>query len=1207
MTDTPAGWRRIPLFIASTFRDMDHERDVLARVVIPTVNAQLRQRGHGVSIYPVDLRWGVETDDRLDPETRQRMILDVCVSEVRRCRPLFIGLLGATYGWIPPDPLGRAVIDAAGLRDPGFPLSVTAIEILSAVQAAESDGIQPILLARRAAATDQDEQERLARLAVHLGEQGQLVRPYELDSTFTEMATDALLDRLDQVFTGEAPGTWLDAELAAQRWAAERETQHFVGRKAELDFISEFWTYRLGFDSEFGDDPHSPLWKLRQRLGDTTLGIVGGSGSGKSALLAKAATDLVIAGPSGLEDTAPRAYVQVGATTASERLPVCVLLLLAQLDPDAARSVAEQHSAESLELTHVLDLWLRRLAASTRLFGPLIIVDGLDRLSGSLTETQPLAWLPITWGDRVRVLVSAAEDTFEANLLNLRPATQVLRLGDLNRQDATELVRTRVAAHHRTIPAAVASRLVSRSTSPRWLVVATELLLTLMAYDYLVLRKRSDDDMDPEVALRLLLESISEQLPSELDGLHEEAFHRLIDLVDTQLGIVLCLLGASVFGLHERDLVATLELAGLTPLPADIALIRDTMAVHVTVKDEVWRFAHPSATAGVDLLLEAASEEVGQDTRTGYRRLLVRHLFTKAIDDSARSRELLPLLMLMDEHQALVRELAEPRHCTDESVRIFGASLLGFVQGEAPPRLCATLIETAATDRQRLAIIEVVLGWILPQLRRTDMNELAVACRTALTAADPDVRNRFGKGRDALLHLLERITADPFASGTQPEAITTWFASVVSSGTGSLREAPALPAPATETHARLALFQETTLLTEYALVAGTLPRSSADDDAAQARAVLDRWHSFLADLTEPEPIVREYLALSLAVAERAACFAWPAGGFRPAADDFPRSRSLADRTRGNADIVCLLGLCARVHAAQLLAALSDEDEITASDAPVIHEALGFLEEAMWQLDVQYELAPDAIVVELCVIQCGLLHSSLLSACDQHVSACGSGIKALEKPHVVDLLGKETFIFRAMVLLRSWYLSTSRADPAVLLEKLRQAVDEHPATREEHPEVDGIMLMVALTAATRLGNVELAVRTVDRTLPRLRSGDIAGDDEAPLDDLVRELVAEIEDDLAEFVLDEDFPDTDDPDLVIRLATGLHEMRTALMTYCPGDPSDALGAAFCAALTATMLGQPNRLADVREQRHELAGTADTRSQNLLSAIDALLRGC
>lgn len=1205
MTDTQPGWRRIPVFIASTFRDMDHERDLLNRVVIPTVNAQLRQRGHGASIYPVDLRWGIETDELLDPETRQRMILEMCAAEVRRCRPLFIGLLGTKYGWIPPEELSRAVIDAAGLRDPGFPLSVTAIEILSAVQAAESDGIQPIVLARRAAAADQEEQESLVRLAIHLGELGQLLHPYDIDSTFTDLATTTLLDRIDQVFKAETPGNWLDAELAEQRWAAEREAHQFVGRQEELDFISQFWAYRSGIDDEFGDDPKSPLWRMRQQLGDTTLAIVGSSGCGKSALLAKAATDLRITMQLSFEWTGPRAYVQVGATTASERLPVCVLLLLAQLDPAAARSVANRYDAENLELDHVLHLWLEKLGGSGRLAGPLIVVDGLDRLSGSLTESRPLAWLPITWGDRVRVLVSAAEDTFEATLLTKRPSTKVLRLDDLNHQDATELVLSRVAAHHRAIPQAVAARLVSRSTCPRWLVVATDLMLTLMAYDYLTLREAPDAGVDPEVALRLMLEVIAGQLPRELDGLHEEAFTRLIDLVGMQFGVALCLLGSAVYGLHEQDLVATLEVAGLSPGSADLALFRAMLAVHVTVRDDVWKFAHPSAAAGVDLLLDGASEETEQDVRTAYRRMLVRHLATKPANDPARSRELMPLLMLTDEHRLLVSGLAEPDHCTDESIKIFALTLAGFLQGEAPPRLCAKLIEAAATDRQRLAIIEIVIGSVLPHLRRPDMNELASVCRASLTAVSPDVRNRFGKGRDALLHLLDTVATDIFAGGGQPQAVITWFTTAMSSGTGSLRDAPVSAAPATETHARLTLIQGTKMLTEYSIMVGLSQLAAAGDDAEQARGRLDRWRSFVGDLEEPDPNVEEFLELSIAVAERAAGIAWPTGGFQPAADDFDRLRSLTDRMRGNADMVCLLGLCARVHAAQLLAAMSDEDEVTASDAVMIHEALGFLEEAMWQLEIQHEIAPDAIAVELTVIQCGLLHSTLLGVCDQHVSACDSGFKALQKPHVVDLLGKESFIDQAVALLRSWYLSWSRTDPTPLLERLAQEVDHHPATRREHPEVDAILLMVAVMAAKRLGAVEIATRMVGTALARLRSGDILLDPEAPLDVLIRGDVAEFEDNLVEFVLDDDFPDTDDPDLVVRLATGVHEMRTALMSHCADDPADALGAAFCEALVATMLRQPDRHVDIRRQRQRLVAAADDRSQTLLSAIDKLLR--
>jgi hypothetical protein len=36
-------------------------------------------------------------------------------------RPLFIiGLLGSKYGWVPPEHLRHAVLDAAELPDPGF-------------------------------------------------------------------------------------------------------------------------------------------------------------------------------------------------------------------------------------------------------------------------------------------------------------------------------------------------------------------------------------------------------------------------------------------------------------------------------------------------------------------------------------------------------------------------------------------------------------------------------------------------------------------------------------------------------------------------------------------------------------------------------------------------------------------------------------------------------------------------------------------------------------------------------------------------------------------------------------------------------------------------------------------------------------------------------------------------------------------------------
>jgi telomerase protein component 1 len=51
-----AGWRTVRVFISSTFRDMQAERDHLVRVVFPRLRARLEP--HRIHFVDVDLRWG---------------------------------------------------------------------------------------------------------------------------------------------------------------------------------------------------------------------------------------------------------------------------------------------------------------------------------------------------------------------------------------------------------------------------------------------------------------------------------------------------------------------------------------------------------------------------------------------------------------------------------------------------------------------------------------------------------------------------------------------------------------------------------------------------------------------------------------------------------------------------------------------------------------------------------------------------------------------------------------------------------------------------------------------------------------------------------------------------------------------------------------------------------------------------------------------
>ena len=84
--------RSIRVFVSSTFRDMQAERDELVKRVFPRLRATCEERG--VAWSDVDLRWGIADE-------RRGEVLEICLAEIRRCRPYFIGLLGERYGWVP--------------------------------------------------------------------------------------------------------------------------------------------------------------------------------------------------------------------------------------------------------------------------------------------------------------------------------------------------------------------------------------------------------------------------------------------------------------------------------------------------------------------------------------------------------------------------------------------------------------------------------------------------------------------------------------------------------------------------------------------------------------------------------------------------------------------------------------------------------------------------------------------------------------------------------------------------------------------------------------------------------------------------------------------------------------------------------------------------------------------------------------------------
>src|SRR5436190_10352955 len=120
-------WSTRPVFVSSTFRDMQAERDYLRNFVFPEIEERLHARGRHLEW--VDLRIGVAGASLPDEGERELQVLKVCLDEVRRCRPFLIVLLGDRYGWVPPPDRVHAAAHEVGFSGDVTGRSVTDLEI----------------------------------------------------------------------------------------------------------------------------------------------------------------------------------------------------------------------------------------------------------------------------------------------------------------------------------------------------------------------------------------------------------------------------------------------------------------------------------------------------------------------------------------------------------------------------------------------------------------------------------------------------------------------------------------------------------------------------------------------------------------------------------------------------------------------------------------------------------------------------------------------------------------------------------------------------------------------------------------------------------------------------------------------------------------------------------------------------------------------
>ncbi|MDR2019519.1 MAG: DUF4062 domain-containing protein, partial [Treponema sp.] len=412
--------RQIRVFISSTFRDMHAERTHLVTRVFPSLRRYCEERD--VSLFELDLRWGISEE-----ESKQGKVVDICLKEIQKTKPFFIGLLGERYGWVPSEEERQAIAgNTSVFKD--YPwvqdelnkgTSITEIEIQEGVLQAKEKINACFYFRSSKMKTPPEfseepgsrEEQKLRALKTVLREQKEHpIHDYDSIEHLGDLVEQDFKALVDRLFPRGALSP-LEKERLEQRIFLKNRTGVYVPVPGLLEKLDGF-----------------------VQGGDRFLVVGGGPGMGKSALLANwiahregevspcGGTRLPPTPSTGglpppvtppAQDSERIIYHGIGISGAGgDYRRITTRLINEVRDIYGLEAPADEHLPGGVDrdespdrLKETLQNLLFLVADRGRL---VIVLDGMDKLF-DIDNAKWLAWLP-AFPENVKVIFSARQD-----------------------------------------------------------------------------------------------------------------------------------------------------------------------------------------------------------------------------------------------------------------------------------------------------------------------------------------------------------------------------------------------------------------------------------------------------------------------------------------------------------------------------------------------------------------------------------------------------------------------------------------------------------------------------------------------------------------------------------------------------------------------------------------------------------------------------
>lgn len=595
--------RNVRVFISSTFRDMMAERDYLMKNVFPEIKQSCKE--YGIDFTEIDLRWGVTNE-----EAEQGKVIEICLNEIDKSRPYFIGILGERYGWVPDETvrfkIEKTLENFQWLhQDFQDKLSITEMEIQYGVLRNQKMKGNAFFYLRHKNITPENpdffekensnEHKKLQQLKQILKEQSEYP-VHEFDS----------LKKLGELIAHD-----LQQAIIRDTKLEQKLTPILKFRVNQINHIKQH--------SDFYIPQQKSLKKLDDLVNENTNKIViySPQGKGKTAFLSHWIRKIF-----GQKNNIPLLFHLTGAS--SEYAIVSALFWNISEELSTIFNFENDYNPDNENHAQELLRILKKVDNSSRV---IIVIDGIENIKANPFYSK-LYWLPIEIPQNITVVISTNSSDF-LEILQKRNFLKIT-IDSLSKNQRTDFITKYLQLFGKKLPENLLEKLAGNtiSKSPSTLKVVLNELRLMGKHE------------DLELELNKFLAS------KNTNDLYAKVLERMeLDFEEDSPGLfpkILSLLACSKLGLSEQEMMDLTQSARLYLSPILLSLEDYLKKTDSLISIENTMFVE--AVQQKYLSREKVKNEI--------KNILVHHLF-EINDVKRKATELAPLLFELNDKNRL--------------------------------------------------------------------------------------------------------------------------------------------------------------------------------------------------------------------------------------------------------------------------------------------------------------------------------------------------------------------------------------------------------------------------------------------------------------------------------------------------------------------------------------------------------------------------